>query len=109
MDGITISAAASWLVAVAAGLVTLSKAWELLQKHLHPEADLRPTVTRHEELLGKDKRRLDEHEEVMSEMRKGINVLCQTQLAQLNHELTGNNIDRVRDARDKLNDYLVNR
>lgn len=109
MDGITISKAASALVAIAAGMVTISKAWELIRKHLHPEADMRPTLDRHGELLDKDNRRLNEVEEQMMEMRKGINVICQTQLAQLNHELTGNNIDRVREARDKLNDYLVNR
>lgn len=109
MGEITISAATAWLLAVAAGVVTFSKAWELIRKHLHPEADLRPTVTRHNELLDKDKRRLDKHEEEMEDLHKGISVICQTQLALLNHEISGNDIERLREARSKLNEYLVNR
>lgn len=116
MDGATLSATASalvtvvsGLVAIAAGVVTISKAWGLIQKHLHPEADLRPAVDRHGVLLDKDKRRLDEHEELMSEMRKGINVLCQTQLALIDHALSGNDVEHLRRARDGLDKYLVER
>lgn len=109
MGEITISAAVAWLLAVAAGLVTITKAWELIRRWLHPEADLRPTVTRHNELLDNDRKHLDRHDVEMEDLHKGISVICQTQLALLNHEISGNDIERLKVAREKLNQYLVNR
>lgn len=109
MGEITISTGVAWLLAVAAGLVTLSKAWELIRKLLHPEADLRETVKRHSEMLDNDNRRLRNLEDGQTEMRKGISALCQAQIAQFDHELSGNNTDHLRAARDNLNKYLAER
>lgn len=109
MDNITISAALAWLLAVAAGLVTLSKGWEIVRKFLHPEADLREIIKRHSEMLDSDNRRIKKIEERQEEIDHGISVLCQTQLAMLNHELTGNDVEHLRIARDKMNDYLISR
>lgn len=105
----SIQDAAAALVAIAAGIVTVSNAWKLIQKRLHPESDLRPRVDKHDELLSKDNRRISNLEETQSEMQRGISALCQAQIAQFDHELSGNNTDHLREARDKLNNYLVSR
>lgn len=109
LGGITIQDAAAGLVALAAGIVAISNAWKLIQKHLHPESDLRPRVDRHDELLDSDNRRLRTLEDNQREMQKGISVLCQAQIAQFDHELSGNDTDHLRAARDNLNTYLTNR
>lgn len=109
LKNITISDVASALIAFAAALLTLSKAWELIQKHLHPESDLRPKVDHCEVLLDKDNRRITGVEDEMKTAQKGISVLCQTMLALIDHELSGNDVEHLRKARDGLDRYLVER
>lgn len=105
----TIQDAAAALVALAAGIVTVNNAWKLIQKRLHPEADLRETVASNTKKLDNDNRRLQALEENQRQMQQGIAVLCRAQIAQFDHELSGNNTDHLRVARDSLNDFLVNR
>lgn len=109
MGDVTISAALAWLLTVAAGLVTLSKGWEIVRKLLHPEADLRETVKRHGELLDKDNRRLNRHDDELADANTFQGVMCRVMLAQLNHELSGNDVSHLKEARDELNNYLTKR
>ena len=106
---ITIQDAAAALVAIAAGVVTISNAWKLVQKHLHPEADLRETVKENRKMLDNDNRRLNRHEEQLADAADFQGVMCRVMLAQLNHELSGNDVSHLKEARDELNEYLTKR
>lgn len=60
------------------------------------------TIAKHEELLAKDKHRMDGLEE-------GNRVTQKALLALLAHGIDGNSIPAMTEARDELQKYLINR
>lgn len=102
MPEITLAEAWAWLLAAAAAIVTLSKVWDLLMAKLKPGRDLRNAVAANTGKLDRDKKRLDE-------LDKANTVIFQALYALINHEISGNGDDVLRDARDKLQEYLANR
>ena len=54
------------------------------------------------EKLDRDKRRIDSLEE-------GNKAICRGVLALLNHEITGNSVDKLKDAQSNMTEYLINR
>lgn len=109
MTNITLADAWAWILAGAAAIAALSKAWEIISKHLHPEADLRDTIKQLSTHISNDERRLKSLEEDQEKARAFESVICEVMLAQLNHELSGNDVTRLKDARDKLQTFLANR
>lgn len=67
-----------------------------------PSDELIKNVAEHSAMLNKDKKRLDG-------MENGQRALCTALLALLNHEITGNSIDKLRDAKDALTNYLISK
>ena len=102
MPEITIGEAWARLLAVAAAVVTLSKVWDILMVKLKPGRDLRKAVAANTDKLDHDKKRLDE-------LDKANTVIFQALYALINHEISGNGDDVLRDARDKLLEYLATR
>lgn len=65
-------------------------------------ANIERTIAKHEELLAKDKHRMDGMEE-------GNRVTQKALLALLAHGIDGNSIPAMTEARDELQKYLINR
>lgn len=105
MGNITISEAAAWLVAVAAAIVSFSKAWEIIRKIFRPDADLRTRVDKHDEILANDHKRLQKIEAKLDDTDKFKGVVCRAILAQLEN----NDEESRKAARKELNDYLTQR
>ena len=126
MGEITLSTAWAWVLAGCAALVSIAKAWEILKSF--GKADLRrkldtqastinqldgrlksleaanyqEAIRKHADLLAKDEQRLKALEDA--------NVITmKTMLALVQHEIDGNNIEGLKDTRDKLQSYLINR
>ena len=102
MPEITLAEAWAWLLAAAAAIVTLSKVWDLLMAKLKPGRDLRNAVAANTDKLDRDKKRLDE-------LDKANTIIFHALYALINHEISGNGDDVLRNARDKLQEYLANR
>lgn len=75
------------------------KIWQDVRK---PTRDLLNTIHKHEQFLNQDKLRIDEIDE-------SNKILCKSMLVLINHEITGNGIDKMKQARDELQDYLIKR
>ena len=88
-----------WFCTFIAGLWGLFKIVKELKK---PSDDLKALVQRHSELLDKDNRRLRESEESTQMILKCLLVI-------INHEVTGNGIDKMKETRDKLQEFLVDK
>lgn len=43
----------------------------------------------------------------LEKLETGIEKICKCTLAITDHELTGNSVDKLRDARDDMQDYLI--
>ena len=77
-------------------------AWKIVKEIKKPGDDLRSDVDRHEELLRRDNER-------MQEVEKSNKMILQCLLVIINHDITGNGIDKMKAARDELQEYLINR
>lgn len=76
--------------------------WKIVKEVKKPNNDLKAEVEKHSHLLDEDNRRLKEVEESMK-------MTLQSLLVIINHDITGNGIEKMKETRDKLQDYLVNK
>lgn len=85
------------------GFVTaLYGVWKIVKEMKKPGDDLKETVEKHSQILDKDNRRLEEVEESNQMILKCLYAI-------LNHEITGNNVDKLTARRDELQEYLIDR
>lgn len=98
MDKVTPDALTTFLW-VAAALVAFALAvWALVDK-IKRASEWRQSVT---DKLNKDKNRIDS-------LEAGNKVICRGILALLSHEINGNSSDKLKDAKDELTNYLIER
>lgn len=102
LQNITIGEAWGWLLAAAAALVALSKAWDIIARKLKPQREIHDRLAGIEKMLATDKSRLDEQD-------RANGVIFRALYAQINHELSGNGNQILRDSRDEIQKYLTNR
>jgi len=85
------------------GLVaSLWGVYKIVKEIKKPSDDLKAKVEHHEELLNNDNERLKEIEQSNKMILNCMFVL-------INHDLTGNGIDKMKEARDELQEYLINK
>ena len=90
------------LLAFVAIFMAIYKFFEAIKKIKKPSDDLRRTVEEHSKWLEEDKKRMDHIEE-------GQKILLSCTLAQIDHSITGNSIENLKKAKQKVTDYLVNK
>lgn len=108
-ETVTLANAWGWILSAAAAIVALAKAWEIVRKALNPSADLRDMLNKHDNQLKADFDRLNALEQEMKESRKAEAVMCRALFAQINHELSGNDVEILRQSRDEMQDFLIKR
>ena len=90
------------VVAIAEVFNLATKTVQNIKAVKKPSQDLSETVESHQRMLDADKKRLDSIEE-------GQNALCKAMVALLNHGITGNSVDKLKEAQTELTNYLINR
>ena len=101
------------LLGICGGIITISTAAAILIKAIHkirePELKqnerieaLEKRVEEHSKFFGSDNKRL-------MELERGTTVTQQALLALLSHALNGNDEDSLREAKAKLESYLISR
>lgn len=76
--------------------------WKIVKEFRKPNDDLKNKVDNHQRLLETDNKRLKEIED-------SNKMILQCLLVIINHDITGNGIDKMKTARDELQEYLINR
>ena len=76
--------------------------WKIVKEIKKPNDDLKEKVTEHDMLLDNDDKRLESIEE-------SNKMTLQCLLVIINHEITGNGIEKMKAARDELQEYLINK
>lgn len=97
----------AWVVfaGMLGGIFLLDKALDLVKKWKKPSDDLRDVVAKHTELLAKDNERIKALEDNMKETTRMQNRAL---LQLMNHSLDGNHTDKLKEARDQMEDFLIN-
>ena len=88
-----------WFCTFIAGLWGL---WKIIKELKKPNDDMKAVVQKHSELLDKYNRRLNESEYTNQMILKCLLVI-------INHDITGNGIENMKNARDELQEYLINK
>lgn len=105
MDKVTPEAFMTFLWVGAALIAFALAVWNLIdkiKKARQPAQDAERWRVEIEAKLDRDKKRIDSLEE-------GQRAMCRGVLALLNHEITGNSVDKLKKAQDEMTDYLVER
>lgn len=85
------------------GLVTaLYGIYKIVKEFKKPNEDLKNLVNRHDQLLNTDDKRL-------KEVESSNKMILQCLYVIINHDITGNCIDKMKEKRDELNEYLINK
>lgn len=74
-----------------------------------PVNQLKERVDRHDELLAKDKDRLDAMENRMQDMGEQSTIMLRGVRALLSHEINGNSDDKLKASMTEIDDYLIGR
>lgn len=74
-----------------------------------PVTKLTERVDRHDELLAKDKDRLDEHDKQLNDIGTGMRVILRNNMAVTSHLINGNSTDKMQASYTEMQDYLVDR
>ena len=90
------------ILAFCAFLTTLWGVWKIVKEIKKPNDDLKNTVARHDKLLDNDDKRL-------KEIENSNRMILQCLLVIINHDITGEGIEKMKTARDELQEYLINR
>lgn len=76
--------------------------WKIVKEFRKPNNEMKAKVEKHDQLLDKDNKRLKEIEESNKMIMKSLSVI-------INHEITGNGIEKMKTTRDELQEYLIDR
>ena len=76
--------------------------WKIVKELKKPSDDLKEVVAKHDKLLTNDNNRLRDIEE-------SNKMMLQCLLVIINHDITGNGIERMKEARDELQEFLINK
>lgn len=90
-------------------LVCISGGVSVIIKMLSPFKKLKAQVEEHEDKLSEDFRRFDETSKTIKEVEETNKVICKSLIVIMNHEATGNGIEKLKEQRDALEQYLIDK
>lgn len=88
-----------WFCSFIGGLWAL---WKIVKEVRKPNEDLKAKIQKHDEILDNDNKRLNKCDESNQMILRSLLVI-------INHEITGNGIDKMKQTRDELQEYLINK
>lgn len=97
-----ISISLSTVLSICAAVTAVWGVYKIYKELKKPNDDLRAQVQANTKHIANDNERIKDVE-IYS------NMICRCLLVQLDHQITGNGIDKLKKMRTELNDYLVNR
>ena len=111
MQGIEFTDIVTIVLAVAGGITVIGGAWAYIKKWIAESKGAKNSeiIQEHTEQLKSIDERLQQLEKANVSQDKYVNAMCATMIALLDHSITGNSIDKLKKARDDMNEYLIHR
>ena len=97
-----LAAAACVLLALCGAVSVIGSAVDRLRQWRKPSRDTARTVEAHSRMLDNDNRRI-------AELQEGNNLVIKGVMQLITHELEGNHVDKLQQARDEMQQYLIDR
>ena len=105
MENVTITA--QTLLALVGVIAAVGSATAVISRWLSPYKALKKTVEQHTRLLDNDLKRFEQVSKERDEDRETSRAQCRAILALLDHSITGNSVDKLKSARERLQEHLV--
>ena len=86
-----------WFCTLVAGLWGV---WKIVKEIRKPNDDLKEAVAKHAQMLDNDNHRL-------KEMENSDQMILRSLLVIINHEITGNGIEKMKETRDEIQEFLI--
>ncbi len=90
------------ILGIAGGIVVIYNASKVILGAISPITKIKDKINKHDELLDNDNKRLNSIE-------KTNQMMCKSMLALLDHEITGNSIEKLKKVKTEMQDFLVER
>ncbi|MDD4533364.1 MAG: hypothetical protein PHC48_02685 [Prevotella sp.] len=97
------------ILAFFGGITCVVAGVSAITKLFNPFKDLKKRIDEHEKKLSNDNLRMNNMENTMCEVEESNKVICKSLLVLLNHEITGNCVDKLKLQRDVLEQFLVDK
>lgn len=97
-----IAVAACVLLALCGAVSVVGSAVDRLRQWRKPSRDNEKTLQAHSRMLDNDNKRL-------KDLETGNNLLIKGMMQLMTHEIDGNHVDKLQQARDEMQQYLIDR
>lgn len=94
---------------ICAGITCVAGGMSVIIKLLNPFRDLQKKVEEHERIIRRETEQFEELDVTIKETDEYNKAICKALLVLLNHEITGNGIDKLKEQRDELEQFLINK
>lgn len=94
-------------LAIAGGIVTIGGASVVISRLASPYKTLKAEVEGLKAEFATLKGYQNSDHKELQKVELGIEKICKCTLAITDHELTGNSVDKLREAKDEMQEYLI--
>lgn len=96
----------AYLMAFIASTWGLVKIWKEIKK---PDMDTRNKVEKHGAYLDNDNRAIKKLQSDQNDLELTNKMICKCLLAMMDHELDGNSVEKLKQTRDDLREFIVDK
>ena len=99
------------VLAVAGIITVIGGAWAYIKKWVAESKSAKNSeiIQTHTEQIKRHDERIKMLEKANASQDKYVNAMCATMIALLDHSITGNSVEKLKKARDDMNEYLIHR
>ena len=94
------------ILKIVAGLIVLFEFGKWVISFGNPIVDLKKRVDAHDKLFANDKSHLDKVDKGITRIDEGVSILGRALSEMMKHEITGNDIQALREQQRRVNDYF---
>ena len=111
MENIEFSDIVTIVLALAGGITVIGGAWSYIRKWFAESKGTKNSeiIQEHTEQLKSIDDRLQKLEKANISQDKYVNAMCATMLALLDHSITGNSVDKLKKAREEMQEFIIHR
>lgn len=95
------------ILALFGGITCIVGGVSAIAKLFSPFKELKKKVEDHDTKLNKDYEKMETFGKATQEIEETNKVICKSLLVLMNHEITGNGVDKLKEQRDALEQFLI--